>query len=66
MTPHQISELLNEDINFNNGLLFEERIISKKSGYLSPVYIIQIDTIVPKDEIEDEELLDKVNIVDQF
>ena len=46
--------------------LFEERIISKKSGYLSPVYITQIDTIVPEDEIEDEELLDKINIVDQF
>ena len=46
--------------------LFEERIISKKSGYLNPIYITQIDTIIPEDEIEDEELLDKVNIIDQF
>jgi hypothetical protein len=45
--------------------LFEERIISKKSGYLSPNYILQIDTIIPEEDIEDE-IIDKVNIVNQF
>ena len=45
--------------------LFEERIISKKPGYLIPSYILQIDTIIPKEDIDDE-LLDKVNIVNSF
>jgi hypothetical protein len=45
--------------------LFEERIISYKPGYLSPSYILQIDTIVPEEDIDDE-LIDKVNIIDHF
>ena len=45
--------------------LFEERIISKRPGYLTPSYILQIDTIIPEEDIDDE-LLDKVNIVNSF
>jgi hypothetical protein len=44
---------------------FEERIISSKPGYLSPNYISQIDTIIPEEDIDDE-LINKVNIVDSF
>jgi hypothetical protein len=49
--------------------LYEERIISKRPGYLSPEYILQIDTTFPEDEAEDEisgEILSKINFVDQF
>ena len=40
---------------------FEERIFSKKPGFLSPEYIIKIDTIVPEDEIRREIEISKVN-----
>lgn len=43
----------------------EERIISSKSGYLNSNYILQIDTIIPKEDI-DNEFIDKVNTINQF
>jgi len=44
---------------------FEERIISKKSGYLSPNYISQIDTIIPEEDLDDE-FIGKINIINKF
>ena len=44
---------------------FEERIISKTSGYLSPNYILQIDTIVPEEDLDDE-FIGKINTINKF
>jgi len=44
---------------------FEERIISKTPGYLSPNYILQIDTIVPEENLDDE-FIGKINTIDKF
>jgi hypothetical protein len=54
-----------EQISTKFPYFFEERIISFKSGYLSPNYISQIDTIIPEEDINNK-FIGKINIINKF